>query len=329
MIPTATVVYSTTGAINGSVTVTLTGASESITVTNNSGSLTKVFAANGSFIFEFSDVTGNTGSTMATVSNIDTTAPALSSISVTPDVSGTGANYTFDVNETATGTIYVGTGTSVLSTLVVSGSTAKTGSATHTGVLAGLTAGADYYYYIKATDAAGNITNSATGTFSSADTASPNVFNKRVDGITSTNGTVKFDFIDANYTVGTGPKTGTGHVTIGTGTSLNNIGTGYLAVATGSVNTASSAFASLVADTVYNYAISVTDNFGNPSSASTGSFVTASAPIDLTVSSTNTGITTLTGATVASGSGLALSGVITVVSDSNDSNSLTGSLVLS
>ena len=262
--------------------------------------------------------------------NIDTLYSVISSIVVTPTNTWTGATYTFNVNETSTGIIYVWTGSDVMATLVGSGETTKTGSATHTGTINDLISWIDYYYYIKATDLAGNVTNSLTWTFSSADTAAPVVFNKRVDSITSTTATVKFDFTDANYTVWTGPKTGTGYISIGTWDSYTNVVENWvITVATWTTNTASKIFGSLSANTKYNYSISITDNYGNVSTASTGSFVTASAPIDLESDITSTWATTLTGSNVTAGSGLTLSGSITVESDVNDSNSITWSLVLS
>mgnify|MGYP002148991425 FL=1 len=83
-IPTAVVTYSTLSTTSGSVTVTLTGASESITITNNTGSNTYVFSTNGTFTFLFVDNNGNTGSTVANVANIDTTAPVITLLGVSP-----------------------------------------------------------------------------------------------------------------------------------------------------------------------------------------------------------------------------------------------------
>ncbi|MFA7298684.1 MAG: S-layer homology domain-containing protein [Candidatus Absconditabacterales bacterium] len=79
--PTATVSYSTTGATSGDVIVTLTGRSETITGVN---AYTHTFTGNGSFIFTFSDLAGNTGSATATVSNIDKTAPTAGT-TLSPD----------------------------------------------------------------------------------------------------------------------------------------------------------------------------------------------------------------------------------------------------
>lgn len=75
--PTATIHYSITGATNQDVVASLTGESEPITITNNSGSRAYAFTGNASFTFEFVDAAGNTGATTATVSGIDKTAPAL------------------------------------------------------------------------------------------------------------------------------------------------------------------------------------------------------------------------------------------------------------
>lgn len=157
------------------------------------------------------------------------------------------------------------------------------------------------------------------------ETNAPVIFNKRVDAITATGGVVKFDFTDASYTVGTG----TGYISIGTGASANNMATSGISVATGAINTASATFNGLVSNIVYNYEMSVTDNYGNMAGIQTGSFVTSDTPISLSASSTNTGATTLTGSTIGSGSGVSLTGTITVISDSNDTNSVTGSLTLS
>lgn len=67
--PTATVSYSNSSPINGSVVATLVP-SESVTVTNNSASKTRTFSKKGSFTFQFADALGNTGSATASVSNI-------------------------------------------------------------------------------------------------------------------------------------------------------------------------------------------------------------------------------------------------------------------
>ncbi len=74
--PTATVNYSTTAVTNQNVTATL-APSENIIVTNNSASAFYAFSANGSFQFTFTDLAGNAGTTTATVSNIDKTAPVI------------------------------------------------------------------------------------------------------------------------------------------------------------------------------------------------------------------------------------------------------------
>ena len=71
--PTATINYSVTTPINGSVTATITP-SEPVTIISEGGS-SHEFTENGSFIFRFVDTAGNTGEVTATVSNIDKTFP--------------------------------------------------------------------------------------------------------------------------------------------------------------------------------------------------------------------------------------------------------------
>ncbi|MDD2565357.1 MAG: ice-binding family protein [Candidatus Gracilibacteria bacterium] len=66
--PTQTIIYSGSSI---PVIATLTG--ETVIVTNNSGSLVKSFASNGTFTFDYIDAAGNTGSTIATVSSIAAT----------------------------------------------------------------------------------------------------------------------------------------------------------------------------------------------------------------------------------------------------------------
>lgn len=69
-LPTADIHYRFTLPTSGSVGVSLTGFSEPITITNNSGSDYYEFTSNGNFTFEFVDGAGNTGSRTVTVANI-------------------------------------------------------------------------------------------------------------------------------------------------------------------------------------------------------------------------------------------------------------------
>jgi len=70
--PTASVKYSTTWATNGDVLVYLTGRNKAITGVNT---YNYTFTWNGTFTFTFSDLAWNTGSVIATVSNIDKIIP--------------------------------------------------------------------------------------------------------------------------------------------------------------------------------------------------------------------------------------------------------------
>jgi len=73
--PTGSVSYSTTDPTNGSVIATLQ-TSEDVTITSSGGN-SHTFTDNGSFTFSFQDAAGNTGSAIATVSNIDKIAPTV------------------------------------------------------------------------------------------------------------------------------------------------------------------------------------------------------------------------------------------------------------
>ncbi len=101
--PTATVTYSTTQPTNGDVVATLVP-SEKVTVTNNEGSLTHTFTANGSFTFEFEDEAGNKGTALATVANIDKSLPTGT---VSYDITG-------PTNQNVTATLTVEPGITIL-----------------------------------------------------------------------------------------------------------------------------------------------------------------------------------------------------------------------
>ena len=99
--PTATIAYSITGPINTDVTAILQP-SEAVTVTNNSGALTHVFAANGELTFEFEDAAGNTGTAKATVANIDKVAPIGTIAYSTTTTTNTDVTATLQPNEAVT-----------------------------------------------------------------------------------------------------------------------------------------------------------------------------------------------------------------------------------
>nr|MDD3720499.1 DUF5011 domain-containing protein [Candidatus Gracilibacteria bacterium] len=75
--PSASVDYSITIPTAQDVVATLTGVSEEIVITNNSGLDTYTFTDNGSFTFQYRDLAGNTGSTTATVNNINHSIPTI------------------------------------------------------------------------------------------------------------------------------------------------------------------------------------------------------------------------------------------------------------
>lgn len=100
--PTAGIKYDIVELTNQNVTVQLVDASTDITITNNDGSDTYVFTENGEFTFEFVDVNGNKGSTIAKVDWIDKIPPtATISYNITEttnqDVTATLANFSEEV----------------------------------------------------------------------------------------------------------------------------------------------------------------------------------------------------------------------------------------
>lgn len=72
--PEGSIDYLVTEKTNNDVTVKL-DTSEPVQVTNNNGKSTYTFTENGTFTFEFKDEAGNTGTTTATVNNIDKEGP--------------------------------------------------------------------------------------------------------------------------------------------------------------------------------------------------------------------------------------------------------------
>ena len=162
-VPTATISYSITTPTNGPVVATL-DPSEPVTVTNNSGLDTYTFTDNGSFIFEFHDAAGNTGSAIATVANIDKAGPTA----------------TISYNITTP------TKTDVIATLVPS----KPVTITNNGGLNTYTFTENGSFTFTFVDAAGN-TGSATATVANIDKTAP---------VITLNGTTPDIAINGTYT---------------------------------------------------------------------------------------------------------------------------------
>jgi hypothetical protein len=151
-----------TDAVASSLVGTLSGGLATFTVTKPTAGLVTVSANR-------SGVIAGTGAVTFTALPVtptpDTTAPIISAINAVA-TSTTAASYNFITNETATGVIYVSTGSTVSSSVYTfSGSTNGTN---HTGTLSGLAAGTQYYYVIVATDASANATTTLAGTFTTA-----------------------------------------------------------------------------------------------------------------------------------------------------------------
>ncbi|MBU1891002.1 S8 family serine peptidase [Patescibacteria group bacterium] len=99
--PTATINYSSTLPTNSNVVATLVP-SETVTVTNNSGSLSYTFLENGSYTFEFQDEAGNPGTAIATVSTIDKVVPTATISYSTTDFTQSNVVATLVPSETIT-----------------------------------------------------------------------------------------------------------------------------------------------------------------------------------------------------------------------------------
>lgn len=152
--PTATVSYNITTLTNSDVVATLVP-SEAVTMTNNGGSATYTFTANGSFTFNFSDAAGNTGTVTATVSNIDKTAPSAPTLIAPTDntyIKSTTLTNSWSTVTDAAKYIYESYNNSTATSLkwhqeINAPATSKTA----TGV-----ADSAFWWRVKAVDAAGN-----------------------------------------------------------------------------------------------------------------------------------------------------------------------------
>jgi len=136
------------------------------------------------------------------------------------------------------------------------------------------------------------------------DTLAPRISNKTVSSVTATGATVQFRLSEENA------SSGSGYVIAYTGWNVaNSTETGALNISFNSGSgTATAVFDSLDPSTVYGYLISLSDEIGNIGT-STGSFITASAPVNLDGNAIHgTGATTLTGGVISTGAILDLSG---------------------
>lgn len=264
------------------------------------------------------DAVGNIGTGTWTVIQ-DSLGPVISGLSVSPTVLGPtmAANYTFTTNENSTGTFLIGTGANVALTTVASGSTFGT---THTSLVSGLLANTDYYYIVTTTDSVGNSNSSSVGVINSIDTVPPVIQDVTLSGLGTTTAKLDFTFTESNFNT----TYATGSITIKTSTGLT-IGVYPTTFSGGVVSAGSSALSGLSAGTEYTYTLSLTDMYGNTSTL-TGTFITP------TVVPLSGGSVTQTGAVVIGSGALntALSGTtITVISNPNNIDSLTGSLTIS
>lgn len=265
------------------------------------------------------DAVGNVGTGTWTIVQ-DALGPVISGLTVSPTVVGPNmiAAYSFNTNENSTGVLSIGTGANVLATLVATGTTFGT---THASLVSGLLANTDYYYVATATDSVGNTTNSTVGVINSVDTVAPTIVDVTLSNLGTTGASLDFTFTEPNFNT----TYATGSITITTSTGVV-VGTYPTTFSSGVVSVGAAALTGLASGTSYTYTIHLTDTYGNTSIA-TGTFTTPAIVPLVGGTVTETGAVSIG----AGGSGTtALSGTtITVISDPNDIDSLTGSLTIS
>ena len=265
------------------------------------------------------DAVGNVGTGTWTVVQ-DSIGPVISGLTISPALAGPQmiAIYSFATSENSTGTLSIGTGANIPATLVASGVTAGT---THSSLVPGLLANTNYYYAVTATDSAGNTTTSAVRIINSTDTVPPVIIDVTLSDLSTTGASLDFTFTEANFNT----AYATGSITITTNTGIV-IGTYPTSFSSGVISVGDTALSGLSSGTAYTYSISLTDTFGNTSTA-TGTFTTPASVALIGGKVTQTGAVSLgavnAGTTAFSGT------TITILSNPDDLDSLTGSLVLS
>jgi subtilisin len=94
----------------------------------------------------------------------DTTAPSITSGPTVSDITPSSAKVTWTTDEASTSIVYYKQQADASWTSVIDNSA----TTSHLLTLTGLTSGTTYYYYVSSADAAGNVGNSAQGTFTTA-----------------------------------------------------------------------------------------------------------------------------------------------------------------
>ena len=198
----------------------------------------------------------------------DTTPPVVSAITVS-GISASGASVSWTTNENTTSKLYVSTTSPVpTSTATWSDGTRRL---THLDSVGSLAANTTYYFVVEATDASGNKTTSAQGSFSTTnvvvtDTTAPTISAIAVGSITAGGATITWVtnenttsklYVSTSTTVSTSSATWTDAVLLG----LHSAGV-----------------AGLAANTSYNFVIEANDGSGNKTLSAQGSFSTLVAP---------------------------------------------------
>ncbi|MDD2487137.1 MAG: Ig-like domain-containing protein [Candidatus Gracilibacteria bacterium] len=320
--------------------VTLTGTTESgatVNFSNGVSNISSIADSSGNYTLTFPlilnsintlngssvDLAGNSSTGVTLDITHDNLGPALSNLVVIPNVSGIVMNmdYSFNTNEFSTSTLYVGTGSNVLSTLVASGTTSGTG---HSSVIPGLLPNQTYYYFIDSSDNLGNITNTVVSALNSIDTTGPQIFGVSITNITVAGAIFNFLFNDSHFNQNTFAN---GTLSITDGTNIINT---IPQLTFGNIvnNTGTAVFNTLLSGTNYLYNLVMQDDFGNISS-SNGAFTTAT---DVSLNS-NSGTIVQTGSVALSltdsvNNTLSMSGNTLIINSSTGSNLLNSNITI-
>ncbi|EKE28433.1 MAG: hypothetical protein ACD_3C00059G0001 [uncultured bacterium (gcode 4)] len=260
----------------------LTEANATVSLTNWVSTIDSVADAGWTFSLTFPLVWNSTNNITWTVTdlagNISTWAsltvvndnvwPVISNLTVNPVIAGPilNANFTFETNETSESTFYIWSWANVFATLLATWATSWT---SHAWVIPGLTPNATYYYFVQSTDAFGNSSQTAISTINTIDSSSPLIISKNISNITNAWAQLDFNFQDAHFNTWT---LASGNVDISNWVTSSSLIPNV--TYSNAINSWDLTFTWLISNTIYNYTITLRDDFGNQT-ISAGSFLTA------------------------------------------------------
>lgn len=168
----------TWNADTGSI-LTATSGTASVNASSASGTFTINFPlvnnSTNNIVLTATDAAGNTSSGTTISILHDSIAPVVANIAVTQSLVWTNMllNYSFDTDKITDSTIYIGTWTNVLATLVASDATLA--SQSHSGTISWFDSTKNYYYFITSTDVVWNTTTTTITTINAIPVVVPPV----------------------------------------------------------------------------------------------------------------------------------------------------------